>query len=66
MAKSKTINSKNTTRLVYYFAYSGKIEINGKFTSNYEEYNYNKNTFINNDMSKYVLKDYKKIKTKIK
>ncbi len=62
MAKSKTINRKNTIELDEYFAYSGKIEINGKFTSNYEKYNYNKNTFINNDMTKYVLRDYKKSK----
>ena len=62
MAKSKTINRKNTIELDDYFAYSGKIEINGKFTSNFKEYNYNKNTFINNDMTKYVLRDYKKSK----
>lgn len=62
MAKSKTINRKNTIELDDYFAYSGKIEVNGKFTSNFEEYNYNKNTFINNDMTKYVLRDYKKSK----
>ncbi len=66
MGKGKEIYRKNIIELDDYFAYSGKIEINGKFTSNFEEYNYNRNTFINNDMSKYVLKDYKKIKTKIK
>jgi len=62
MAKSKTINRKNTIELNDYFAYSGKKEIKNKFTRIYEEYNYSKNISVNNDMTKYVLKDYKKSK----
>ena len=57
---------QNTIELNDYFAYSGKQEVKNKFTRIYEDYNFNKNISVNNDMSKYVLKDYKKSKTKNK
>ena len=43
-----------------YFAYSGKQEINNKLVSLIPSYRNKKNVSINNDMSKYVLKDYNK------
>jgi len=55
---------QNTIELNDYFAYSGKQEVKNKFTRIYEDYNFNKNISVNNDMSKYVLKDYKKSKIK--
>jgi len=57
---------QNTIELNDYFAYSGKQEVKNKFTRIYEDYNFNKNISVNNDMSKYVLRDYKKSKTKNK
>ena len=51
---------QNTIELNDYFAYSGKQEVKNKFTRIYEDYNFNKNISVNNDMSRYVLKDYKK------
>lgn len=57
---------QNTIELNDYFAYSGKQEVKNKFTKIFEDYNFNKNVRINNDMSKYVLKDYKKSKIKNK
>ena len=51
---------QNTIELNDYFAYSGKQEVKNKFTRIYEDFNFNKNISVNNDMSKYVLKDYKK------
>lgn len=57
---------QNTIELNDYFAYSGKQEVKNKFTRIYEDYNFSKNIFVNNDMSKYVLKDYKKSKIKNK
>ena len=56
MAKSKGINRKNTIELDNYFAYSGKIEINGKFVKINNDYIYQEKSFIKNDMSKYKLK----------
>ena len=53
---------QNTIELNDYFAYSGKQEVKNKFTRIYEDYNFSKNISVNNDMSKYVLKDYKKSK----
>ena len=53
---------QNTIELNDYFAYSGKQEVKNKFTTIYEDYNFSKNISVNNDMSKYVLKDYKKCK----
>ena len=53
---------QNTIELNDYFAYSGKQEVKNKFTIIYEDYNFSKNISVNNDMSKYVLKDYKKCK----
>jgi hypothetical protein len=57
---------QNTIELNDYFAYSGKQEVKNKFTRIYEDYNFSKNIFVNNDMTKYVLKDYKKSKIKNK
>jgi len=57
---------QNTIELNDYFAYSGKQEVKNKFTRIYEDYNFSKNISVNNDMSKYVLKDYKKCKIKNK
>jgi len=57
---------QNTIELNDYFAYSGKQEVKNKFTRIYEDYNFSKNISVNNDMSKYVLKDYKKSKIKNK
>jgi hypothetical protein len=51
---------QNTIELNDYFAYSGKQEVKNKFTTIYEDYNFSKNISVNNNMSKYVLKDYKK------
>ena len=53
---------QNTIELNDYFAYSGKQEVKNKFTIIYEDYNFSKNISVNNDMTKYVLKDYKKSK----
>ena len=57
---------QNTIELNDYFAYSGKQEVKNKFTRIYEDYNFSKNISVNNNMSKYVLKDYKKSKIKNK
>ena len=57
---------QNTIELNDYFAYSGKQEVKNKFTRIYEDYNFSKNISVNNDMSKYVLKDYNKSKIKNK
>ncbi len=51
---------QNTIELNDYFAYSGKQEVKNRITKIFEDYNFNKNVRINNDMSKYVLKDNKK------
>jgi hypothetical protein len=51
---------KNTIDMNDYFAYSGKQEINNKLVSLIPSYRNKKNVSINNDMSKYVLKDYNK------
>ena len=53
---------QNTIELNDYFAYSGKQEVKNKFTRICENYNFSKNISVNNDMSKYVLRDYKKSK----
>jgi len=57
---------QNTIELNDYFAYSGKQEVKNKFTKIYEDFNFSKNISVKNDMSKYVLKDYKKSKIKNK
>lgn len=57
---------KNTIDLNDYFAYSGKQEVKNKFIDYVNEYKFKKQIVINNDMSKYVLSDIRKIKTKIK
>ena len=51
---------QNTIELNDYFAYSGKQEVKNRITKIFEDYNFNKNVRVNNDMSKYVLKDNKK------
>tara|TARA_R100000654_G_scaffold25561_1_gene49075 strand:- start:724 stop:975 length:252 start_codon:yes stop_codon:yes gene_type:complete len=51
---------QNTIELNDYFAYSGKQEIKKKFVDFVNEYKFKKRIIINNDMSKYVLKDNKK------
>ena len=57
---------KNTIDLNDYFAYSGKQEVKNKFIDYVYEYKFKKQIVINNDMSKYVLSDIRKSKTKIK
>ena len=57
---------QNTIELNDYFAYSGKQEYNNKLVSLIPNYRKTTNVFINNDMSKYVLKDYNKSKIKNK
>lgn len=57
---------QNTIDMNNYFAYSGKQERKNRFTKIFEEYNFNKNIRVNNDMSKYVLKKDKQSLTKIK
>tara|TARA_R110002073_G_scaffold240255_1_gene401961 strand:+ start:338 stop:583 length:246 start_codon:yes stop_codon:yes gene_type:complete len=54
----KELYKKNTIDMNDYFAYSGKEEHNNAFVSLIPKYRNKKNTSINNDMSKYVLKDY--------
>ena len=50
---------QNTIELNDYFAYSGKQEVKKKFVDFVNEYKFKKRIIINNDMSKYVLKDNK-------
>jgi hypothetical protein len=57
---------KNTIEMNDYFAYSGKEEYNNTFVSLIPFYRNKKNISINNDMSKYVLKDYNNNNNKIK
>ena len=57
---------QNTIDLNDYFAYSGKQEVKNKFIDYVNEYKFKKQIVINNDMSKYVLSDIRKSKTKIK
>ena len=57
---------QNTIELNDYFAYSGKQEVKNKFIDYVNEYKFKKQIVINNDMSKYVLSDIRKSKTKIK
>tara|TARA_R110000823_G_C15670443_1_gene473067 strand:- start:62 stop:301 length:240 start_codon:yes stop_codon:yes gene_type:complete len=54
----KELYKNNTIDMNDYFAYSGKQENNNAFVSLIPKYRNKKNTSINNDMSKYVLKDY--------
>ena len=58
------IYKKNIIDLDEYFAYSGKIEVKGKFIDKFDEYTHKEKTIIKNDMSKYVLKKTKKVKLK--
>ena len=58
MAKSNRIIRKNTIELDDYFAYSGKIEINGKFFKPSNDLLYLEKTIRKNDMKKYKLKNY--------
>jgi len=56
MEKSKGIIRKNIIEFDNYFAYSGKIEIKGKFVKPNNDYIYKEKTIIKNDMAKYQLK----------
>jgi len=58
MGKSKEIYRKNTIELNDYFAYSGKIEIDGKFVKANSNLTYEEKAIIKNDMNKYKLKNY--------
>jgi len=58
MAKSKRIIRKNTIEFDNYFAYSGKVEIDGKFVKPNDDLIYQEKTIIKNDMTKYKLKNY--------
>jgi len=60
MGKSKEIYRKNIIELDNYFAYSGKIEIDGKFVKPNNDLLYLEKTIIKNDMTKYKLKNYRK------
>ena len=62
----KELYKQNTIELNDYFAYSGKQEINNKLVSLIPSYRNKKNISINNDMSKYVLKDYNNNNNKTK
>ena len=59
MGKSKEIYRKNIIELDDYFAYSGKIEIGGKFVKP-NDFIYLEKSIIKNDMTKYKLKNYRK------
>jgi len=56
MGKSKEIYRKNIIEFDNYFAYSGKIEIKGKFVKPNDDYIYKEKIIIKNDMAKYQLK----------
>jgi len=58
MGKSKEIYRENIIELDNYFAYSGKIEIGGKFVKPTDDLIYQEKSIIKNDMSKYKLKNY--------
>jgi len=58
MGKSKEIYRKNIIEFDNYFAYSGKIEIGGKFVKPTDDLIYQEKTIIKNDMTKYKLKNY--------
>jgi|TARA_B110000444_G_scaffold259528_1_gene303520 hypothetical protein len=56
----KDLYRKNTIDMDNYFAYSGKQEYNNKLVHLMPSYRKGKNIEINNDMTKYKLKNYKK------
>ena len=58
MGKSKEIYRENIIELDNYFAYSGKVEIGGKFVKPSDDLIYQEKSIIKNDMSKYKLKNY--------
>ena len=62
----KELHKNNIIDMNDYFAYSGKQEINNKLVSLIPAYRNKKNISINNDMSKYVLKDYNNNNNKTK
>ena len=62
----KQLYKDNTIDMNDYFAYSGKEEYNNTFVSLIPFYRNKKNISINNDMSKYVLKDYNNNNNKTK
>lgn len=52
---------KNIIEMNDYFAYSGKQELNDTLVSLMPFYRNTKDVSINNDMTKYILKDYRKL-----
>ena len=66
MGKSKEIYRKNIIELDDYFAYSGKIEIGGKFVKPSGDLIYQEKSIIKNDMKKYKLKNYNENTTRRK
>ena len=52
---------KNIIEMNDYFAYSGKQELNDTLVSLMPSYRNTKDVSINNDMTKYILKDYRKL-----
>jgi hypothetical protein len=52
---------KNIIEMNNYFAYSGKQELNDTLVSLMPSYRNTKDVSINNDMTKYILKDYRKL-----
>ena len=52
---------KNIIEMNNYFAYSGKQELNDMLVSLMPSYRNTKDVSINNDMTKYILKDYRKL-----
>jgi hypothetical protein len=58
MGKGKKIYRKNIIELDDYFAYSGKIEIDGNFVKPSNDLIYHEKSIIKNDMTKYKLKNY--------
>ena len=52
---------KNIIEMNDYFAYSGKQELNDTLISLMPSYRNTKDVSINNDMKKYILKDYRKL-----
>lgn len=52
---------KNIIEMNNYFSYSGKQELNDTLVSLMPTYRNIKDVSINNDMTKYILKDYRKL-----
>lgn len=52
---------KNTIDMNDYFLYSGKQECNNKLVHLIPNYRNKKDVFVKNDMTKYILKNYRKL-----